>query len=61
MTKDLSTNQLIDALVERLRIEYGSIEIKVHDGKWTNYLKVERINKNESGSRDFLEDKVKND
>lgn len=58
MNKEPSVKQLIDALVKRLNIQYGSLEIKVHDGKWSNYTVSERVNYTESDSRELL-DKIK--
>lgn len=59
MNKDLSIKEIINELVQKLNLQYGSIEIKIHDGKWTNYQITTRINYNESDTRDILTIEVK--
>jgi hypothetical protein len=54
MNKDLTIKELITELVQRLNLQYGSIEIKIHDGKWTNYQLTTRVNFNESEIKEFL-------
>ena len=51
---DTNIKDLITELVKKLQVEYGAIEIKVHNGKWTNYTISVRVNYNESESRDLL-------
>lgn len=51
---DVNVKDLITELVKKLQVEYGAIEIKVHNGKWTNYTISVRVNYNETESRDLL-------
>jgi hypothetical protein len=51
---DTTVKDLITELVKKLEVEYGAIEIKVHNGKWTNYTISVRVNYNESETRDLL-------
>ena len=47
MTLDEELSQLFDELVNLLELDYGSIEIKVHDGKFSHYLVTKRKNRND--------------
>jgi len=55
MSRDLSIKEIINLLVEKLQIEYGGIEIKVHGGKWTNYTLSLRTNYNETETNAILD------
>lgn len=52
--KDTSIKDLLNELIRKLNLEYGSFEVKVHDGKWMNYSVTVRVNHNESESKDVL-------
>lgn len=55
MNREFSTKELIDLLVSKLRVDYGSVEIKIHNGKCTNFTVSRRINYTEIEAEDLME------
>jgi hypothetical protein len=54
MKQEFKTKDLIQELVKSLGISYGTLEIKVHNGEWTNYVISQRTNRNETESSEIL-------
>lgn len=54
MKHEFKPKDLIQELVKSLSISYGTLEIKIHDGEWTNYVVSQRTNRNETESSEVL-------
>jgi hypothetical protein len=61
MNKELTQKELIDLLVKKLRLEYGSFEMKIHNGKCTNYSITKRVNYSEIDTNELVETKILKD
>jgi len=59
MNKELSTKELVDLLVKKLKLDYGSFELKVHNGKCTNYSVTRRVNYTEIEAEELLETNIR--
>lgn len=60
MTKDLTLKEILDLLVQKLDISYGSFEMKIHNKKCTNYSKTKRVNYTEIDSDEFMDEHIRN-
>lgn len=58
--QDLSLKEILDLLVDKLDVKYGSFEMKIHNGKCTNFSKTKRINYTEIDSEEYMDEHVRN-